>query len=304
MKIAFFGDVHGCVLHALAAAVTLARRRAIQLDAVVQVGDLGAYPGPERWDEPSRRFGADHPAQGDFFRLLNPSARLAESVRLALQQIPPFLFVSGNHEDHQWLADLHDAGAAPVTAVDPLGAYHHVACGHITDVAGQRTAFLGKIEWPESMDFDDDAYTRLLTADPGSVDILVTHDGPFGMSSWRGTTQGSRKLTELLERLQPRLHISGHYHHQNGPRRYGATTSYALGQLVGPKVDRWDSRPVNPRQQITPGSIGLLDTRTYAFEYIHDPWLADVHGDRLDLSALVATAHREAGPRKPSAGRS
>ncbi|TDC73701.1 hypothetical protein [Actinomadura sp. 7K507] len=70
---------------------------------------------------------------------------------------------------------------------------------------------------------------------------MVTHDGPHGMSSWRGTTQGSRKLTELLERLQPRLHVSG-----------------------------------------------LLDTRTYDFEYVHDPWLADIHGDQLDLAGLIA----------------
>ncbi|WP_433180786.1 metallophosphoesterase family protein [Actinoallomurus sp. CA-150999] len=290
MKIAFFGDVHGCVLHALGAAVMLARHRAVELDAVIQVGDLGAFPAPERWDESSHRFGADNPAQGDFFRLLDPQPRLAGGVRLALQQIPPFLFLSGNHEDHQWLAGLHNASAAAVTPVDPLGAYHHVTCGHITDVAGQRIAFLGKIECPDSMDFDHDAYTRLLTIEPGSVDILVTHDGPYGMSSWRGITQGSRKLSKLIERLQPRLHISGHYHHENGPRHYGATTSYALGQLVRPKVDIRDSQPVNPRQQITPGSIGLLDTRTYAFEYIHDPWLADIHGDQIDLPALVTVS--------------
>ncbi|GAA4632955.1 hypothetical protein GCM10023196_068560 [Actinoallomurus vinaceus] len=287
MKVAFFGDVHGCVLHALGAAVTLARHRGIQLDAVIQVGDLGAFPSPERWDEASRRFGADNPAQSDFFRLLAPSPRLAEGVRLALREIPPFLFVSGNHEDHQWLAGLHHAADSPVTPVDPLGAYRHVTCGHITEVAGQRVAFLGKIEWPGSMDFDDDAYTRLLALEPGSVDILVTHDGPYGMSSWRGTTQGSRKLTELIERLQPRLHISGHYHHQNGPRHYGATTSYALGLLVGPKVNIRDSTSVNPRQQVTPGSIGLLDTRTDEFEYVHDPWLADIHGEHLDLATLL-----------------
>ncbi|WP_237107441.1 hypothetical protein [Nonomuraea sp. MG754425] len=38
MKIAFFGDVHGCVVHALAGAVMLARREAVELDAVIQGG--------------------------------------------------------------------------------------------------------------------------------------------------------------------------------------------------------------------------------------------------------------------------
>lgn len=289
MKIAFLGDVHGCVLHALGAAVLLQRRRAIRLDAVIQVGDLGAYPSPERWDEDGHRFGVANPAQGDFFRLLAPPPRLAEAVRLALGQVPAVRFVGGNHEDHAWLATRHRTAAAAVAPVDPLGAYHHVACGHTLELAGQRVAFLGRIEAAEwGMDLDPDAYTRLLAADPGSVDLLVTHDGPSGMAHWGGTVQGSAKLSRLIGRLRPRLHVSGHYHHQNGPRRYGPTVSYALAQLVPPKAAGPTAEPGNPRQRVAAGSIGLLDTETYAFEYLHDPWLADVHGDDLDLLALVA----------------
>ncbi|GAA2410085.1 hypothetical protein GCM10010191_18480 [Actinomadura vinacea] len=293
MKIAFFGDVHGCVLHALGAAVMLSTRRGIRLDALVQVGDLGAFPTPERMDEPSRRFGAKNPAQGDFFRLLAPTPRLIEGVRLALGQVPPFLFVSGNHEDHDWLAGLHreDGQAHEPVAVDPLGSHRHVECGTVLDVAGQRTAFLGLIEAPGSMDFDPEAYERLMAAEPGSVDILVTHEGPYGLGEYRGRVLGSAKLTTLVEHLQPRLHVSGHYHHENGPRHYGPTTSYALNQLVKSKTNR-DAAPVNPRQEVMRGSIGLLDTETFAFEYVHDPWLTEVHGDDLDLAALVGSAAR------------
>ncbi|SEG95772.1 Predicted phosphoesterase [Nonomuraea solani] len=290
MKIAFVGDVHGCVLHALGAAVLLQDRRGIRLDAVIQVGDLGAYPSAERFDESSRRFGRDHPAQGDFFRLLDPSPSFAEGVRLALGKIPSVLFVSGNHEDHDWLASLHEAAGAEVVPVDPLGAYRHVACGNVVEVAGQRVAFLGLIEVPGKMDLDESAYARLTAVEPGGVDILVTHDGPYGMSrDRRGNVQGSPKLTRLIEHLRPRLHVSGHYHHPNGPRRYGRTTSYALAQLVRPKITRWEPEPVNPGQRVTAGSIGLLDTETGGFEYIEDEWLADVKGDALDLAGLIAT---------------
>ncbi|GAA0994504.1 hypothetical protein GCM10009555_087110 [Acrocarpospora macrocephala] len=291
MKVAFFGDVHGYVLHALGAAVMLQNRRGITLDALIQVGDLGAFPSPERWDEPSRRFGANSPAQGDFFRLLDPSPHLAEGVRLALAGLPPFLFVSGNHEDHEWLATLHQASATDVTPVDPLAAYHHVACGQILDLAGQRVGFLGMVDMPGKMDFDPDAYAHFLTAEPGSVDILITHEGPYGMSrNVHGHVQGSAKLTKLIEHLQPRLHVSGHYHHENGHRHYGRTISYALAQLVPPKITRWDPNPVNPQQQVAPGSIALLDTDTGTFDYIHDPWLAEISGDDLDLAKLVATS--------------
>ncbi|QXJ20721.1 metallophosphoesterase [Actinomadura graeca] len=289
MKVAFVGDVHGCVVHALGAVVLLQRHRRIQLDAVVQVGDLGAYPSPGRWDDSSRRYGAEHPAQGDFFRLLDGDPRVAESVRRALDEVPPVLFLSGNHEDHDWLAWLHETSGAAVTPVDPLSAYHHVACGHVADVGGLRTAFLGMIELPGHMDFDPGAYGALMAAEPGSVDVLVTHEGPYGMSNDRnGNVQGSAKLSVLIERLQPSLHVGGHYHHENGPRRYGRTLSYALGQLVEPKVSRWDPVRDNPEQRVMRGSVGLLDTETLGFEYVRDDWLADLSGDELDLSGLLA----------------
>ena len=170
--------------------------------------------------------------------------------------------------------------------MDPLGAFRHVACGNVIEVAGQRTAFLGRIE-SDRMDYDQAAYDRLLAAEPGSVDILITHDGPYGLSEHRGMVQGSAKLSALIEHLQPRLHVGGHYHHQNGPRRYGTTLSYALADLVGAKTDHRTSEPINPRQQVKPGSIGILDTDTYDFEYVHDAWLAEVSGDDLDLAGLL-----------------
>lgn len=292
MRIAFVGDVHGCVRHALGAAVMLQVRRGVRLDAVVQVGDLGAFPSPERYDESTRRYARDHPAQGDFVQLLDPAPEFADGVRAALAHVPPVRFVSGNHEDHAWLAQLHDAARADVVPVDPLGAYRHVACGTVVEIAGQRVAFLGMIELPGKMDLDDTAYARLTALRPGDVDILVTHDGPYGMSvDRRGGTQGSPRLTRLITHLQPRLHVSGHYHHPNGPRRYGTTTSYALAQLVAPKTARWADGKVNPRQHVTPGSIGLLDTETGEFAYVEDAWLTEVHGDAVDLAGLVGAAH-------------
>jgi Icc-related predicted phosphoesterase len=294
VKVAFIGDVHGCVLHALGSMLMLQRRRGIRLDAVVQVGDLGAYPSADRFDAPSRRFIADSPAQGDFFRLLDPTPELASHVRATLELVPPVLFVAGNHEDHEWLAKLHEAArGAEIVAVDPLGAFSHVACGSIVELAGLRTAFLGLIE-SDDMDFDPDAYAALWAADPGSVDLLVTHEGPYGLSyDRRGRLQGSAKLTRLIERLQPPLHISGHIHRANGPRRYGATTSYALAQLVGPKATRFQPEGVNPAQRVAEGSVGVLDTATLEFEYLRDGWLGEVCGDEVDLGEILRAVGTE-----------
>jgi Icc-related predicted phosphoesterase len=287
MLIAFLGDVHGRVLHALGALAALQNHRGIRLDAAIQVGDLGAFPTPERMDEPSRRFASENPAERDFFRLLNPSPELASAVRSVLERVPPILFVSGNHEDFAWLATLHTAAGAAVVPVDPLGAFHHIECGHQLTVAGQRIAALGLIEEPAKLDLDPTAHASLLAAEPGTVDILITHEGPYGMcEDWRGKPMGSPKLAALIDQLQPRLHVSGHYHHENGPRHYGRTHSYALAELVYPKTNRRRPEQANPDQRLIPGSIGLLDTDTYAFEYLHDDWLTEVRGDDIDLGQL------------------
>lgn len=81
------------------------------------------------------------------------------------------------------------------------------------------------------------------------------------MAIWEGTTQRSMKLTELIDEMQPSVHVHGHYHHVNGPRRYGRTRSYGLAQLV-PPLDR------NPEQRVVDGSIGILDTTTLEFTYV------------------------------------
>jgi Icc-related predicted phosphoesterase len=243
VKIAFIGDVHGCVLHALGVLVALQRHRGIRLDAAIQVGDLGAYPTAERMDDPSRRFAAENPAQGDFFRLLDPSPELSSAVRGALEQAPPVLFVSGNHEDFDWLARLHQAHGASVVAVDPLGAIRHAECGHLAVVAGQRVAFLGRIESPGYMDLEAAAYASLLATEPGSVDILVTHDGPYGLcQDGRGRTEGSAKLARLVAHLQPRFHVSGHYHH---PKRPAPLRPHPLLRPIPACLPK--SEPVAPR---------------------------------------------------------
>lgn len=241
MRIAFLGDVHGCVRHAAAAVRTL------DVDLAIQVGDLGAYPSYSDLPAEDREFVDTNPAQGDIFRLLDGSLTLDLDV--------PILFVTGNHDNADWLRSLHHGqGVAPI---DPLGAFAHVACGTVLEVANLRFGFLGGIEAPEwGLDIDLAAAASL-----GGIDVLVTHDGPYGLATWEGKIQGSAKLTQVIDEVQPRLHVHGHYHHVNGPRTYGRTTSYGLAQLV-PPVDR------NPDQHVADGSIGILDSVTLEFAYV------------------------------------
>jgi Icc-related predicted phosphoesterase len=288
MRIAFVGDVHGCALHALGALVGWQTHTESSLDAVIQVGDLGAFPSEAAWAPSDHHYARDNPAQRDLFRVLAPDQDLRATLEAVLEVLgTPVLFVSGNHEDHTWLAGLHH-DAEPVVPIDPVGVFHHVADGSLLELAGLRIGFLGRIEAPGYMEFDPVAYDRLQNLPQGSVDVLVTHDGPYGLATnWRGTVSGSPMVTELLERLQPRWHIGGHYHHINGPRLYGATVSYALAGLVNPRVNRFSGKSINPTARVTPGALGVLDTEGTTFSYVTEDWLADVAGTSFDLAGYL-----------------
>lgn len=291
MLIAFIGDVHGCVLHAMSAVLALEHHENRRLDVVVQVGDFGAFPSPDRLQPVDKAYVAANPAQGDVFRLLHPPAELVEPLQRFREHLTrPVMVVSGNHEDHAWLAERHRAaGGATAVAIDDFGIFEHVADAVAIEIGGVRLGFLGRIDAPGfAYDFDRPALEVMIDLEPGSIDVLVTHDGPYGLSTnWGGKVQGSRALTRLLEHLQPRLHVSGHYHHVNGPRTYGTTTSFALANLVDAKSKRYRVEPVNPRQRVSPGSIGVLDTESWEFRYVTEGWLEDICGDDIDLGAAL-----------------
>ncbi len=290
MLIVFIGDIHGCVLHAMAALLRLERAEGRRPGAVVQVGDFGAFPGPDRLEPVDREYMTLSPAQGDVFRLLDPPPSLAPALRQFRDRLTrPVVVVSGNHEDHDWLDQRRREAGAGRVPIDSFGIFEHAPDGSIVEFDGVAMAVFGRIDAPSTRyHFDPDALDALLALEPGAVDILVTHDGPYGMSTnWRGDIQGSQAITDLIASLQPRLHVSGHYHHINGPRVYGATTSYALANLVPPTRRRHGAEPLNPDQRVAPGSLGVLDTETWTFRYVTDAWLDDIQGDDIDLASAL-----------------
>ena len=48
MFLAFVGDVHGCVRHAMTAVLALQHHERHPLDLIIQIGDVGAFPSPDR----------------------------------------------------------------------------------------------------------------------------------------------------------------------------------------------------------------------------------------------------------------
>lgn len=270
MKIAFVGDIHGRIFHTLAVLTEWQQQNKEKLDLIIQVGDLGAFPEPDE-EMKNTRFVLEDPTELDFSRYINAKGKTAESILYTREKhINRIYFIRGNHDDFNWLNSTSHVSENGIVDVDPFGILHYVTDGTIQSHGELSIAFLGGIETEqtEPKSIDTNAYKKLMQMDPGVIDILITHDAPYGIStSFTGKTQGSPLVSELIKKMQPRYLIAGHYHHMNGPTNYGKTTYLGLNILI-PPLRRDELRKVQP------GSLAILDTAKDTLQFVTAEWLS------------------------------
>jgi hypothetical protein len=271
--IGFLGDLHGRALDGLVILLEWQRRSGRRFDLVVQVGDLGE-PNPDP-DAPHARI---DPGELDLGRLLGATGRRADSLRRARSLLPgPIGFVRGNHEDFAWLRGLGPDGAA-----DRFDLFRYVRDGTLEERGRLRIAYLGGVE-EESGDpsIDRAAYERLVALGPGRIDLLVSHQGPYGSSvGYRGDVHGSPAISRLVERLEPRWQVAGHAHVVHGPRAFGRTTYLGLDGVVA--SPRWYPEKTG----FQPGGLAVLDTEAEQLRPVLDDWL-EASDRRADFDAFV-----------------
>jgi len=132
-------------------------------------------------------------------------------------------------------------------------------------VRALRIGFLGDIEEPES------GHDINMTAAAGlrGVDVLVTHNGPYGLGNMARQDPRLGKVGTVDRRASPAAPRARPLPPSQRSRRYGPTTSYGLAQLV-PPLDH------NPNQEIGKGSVDILDTTTLVFDYVPAERTAEV----------------------------
>lgn len=272
MLIGFIGDMHGRVFHAIAAVATWQMQTGRRFDMLVQVGDLGAFPDLDRADAATRRYFAADPAEADFYRLLESEGEQANRlVCLRRQFIGPIYFVRGNHEDFAWLHQLPVDKTSRTAQVDPFDLFRYVPDGTILPFGDLRIAFLGGVEErTDEAAIDREAYQSLMDRGRAAIDILVTHQGPYGTSvGYRGDIHGSPLISALIGQIQPAFHIAGHAHQLSGPRAFGPTTYLGLSGLVESPIWHPESRGLQP------GCLAVLDTESFSIWPVTDPWLSE-----------------------------
>lgn len=242
-EVLLLGDVHGSNGWLRVAARTA---HALGITKILQLGDFGFWP---------------HYASGKEFL-----DRGRDSMRRYGCEA---WWVDGNHENHDWLdAQPHDEDG--FWRLDNL---IHIGRGARWEWAGR--TFLGcggaySIDKPYRREGESWWAGETITegdierCGTEKVDVLVTHDAPWGTPNVIGpgtvgdkddypeSAANRKRVAAIAQRTQPSLIVHGHYHHRNTALYEGARVEGlgrdgdALGSIAVLNLDDLSVTNVNP----------------------------------------------------------
>jgi Icc-related predicted phosphoesterase len=159
---------------------------------------------------------------------------------------------------------LFDAGN---TYIDPYRMIRHLRSGEVVTIEQGKERVhvrgLGGIAWGSRglksdcrKYFTDEECLCLLDMKPGSVDILLFHDTPEGYGLANVPNSGAAGVTLIIEHLQPRFAFYGHYGNPPEPLYINRTLCVGMNNSRALRL---------PRRK---GAMGIVDTRTWTFEFV------------------------------------
>ncbi len=264
-----FGDLHGRVLPAFKLAQAWAREHDVALAGLLQVGDLGYFPDPSRYDKATLKYAEKDALERGACLIAEPSEE-ADAV-FAEEHCPPGMwFTAGNHEDYEQLKHW-ERGAGRWADSFVVDAYCKVRCirdGHVAELpGGLRVGALWGIGDRVQRRIPPGARIshRSTTALSGArLDVLLTHESPLDAVH---ANSGDDRIDTIIRCAQPAFAFFGHYH-PTGCRvegDYGRTHVYHLCHL-------------ELKSRAEEGSVGVLtwDGSGGDFTYLDPAWLRTV----------------------------
>jgi hypothetical protein len=267
-----FGDLHGRVLPAFKLAQAWSREHGVVLAGLLQVGDLGYFPGPCRFDKATKRHAERDSLECGVQLVAQPSAE-ADAVFAEEPCAGAMWFTAGNHEDYESLKEWERGAGrrADSFVVDAYAKVHCIRDGHVAELpGGLRVGALWGIDdraprarerIPPRGRIRRRGTTALSCA---RFDVLLTHESPRDAIL---TDSGSEDIGAVIRCAGPAFAFFGHYH-RTGRRvegDFGATRVYHLSHL-------------DLRSRAEEGSVGALtwDGGAGEFAYLDPAWLRTV----------------------------
>jgi hypothetical protein len=267
-----FGDLHGRVLPAFKLAQAWSREHDVALAGLLQVGDLGYFPDPSRFDKATRRH-AGKDALEDGVRHVAQPSEIADAVFADERSPEAMWFTAGNHEDYELLAEWERGAGRGANSfvVDAYGKLRCIRNGHVAQLpGGLRVGALWGID-----DLAPKARRRIppggritnlgtLALSGASMDVLLTHESPRDAIL---PDSGSEAIGSIIHNARPPFAFFGHYHSAGRQVEgdFASTRVYHLSHL------ELDSRA-------EAGSVGVLtwDGSKGDFAYLEATWLRTV----------------------------
>lgn len=254
MIIAVFGDVHGNLPGMYDLAQNWQRQQKQQIDLVLQTGDLGLWRSFDEMDRPTRK------------HLHNDTAELASAAYLSGDKTAPIhtWFAHGNHDNFSLLADRVGR------AVDPAGKITFLAPGSVRDFRkGSEiltVAALGGMEYrfgkyPIPSDERVQKYLHPpslenLRKESPKADVLLLHDAPLNKGLRNKFPTGSKRITDLIQAMQPRFAFYGHYDDPPDPFYIGSTLCAGTNLARAKRIPNRD------------GAMAILRTDNWEFHFV------------------------------------
>lgn len=204
MIIFLAGAIHGQLDAFYERVAEIETTMGLAADWIIQTGNLGVWPNPERMDAPTRKRGSP----SDFSNRYHG--------RISVPR--PTLFVAGKHEDHKWLKLKMHCGE-----MELLPGLHWLVNGYRTLIGDSREQLsvvgLGKVYSPAAYAQKPEAkrksghYTRhevRKACSHGPTDIVLTHEAPAG-EVIGGIRSEAKGINNICFATRPKLLVHSHY---------------------------------------------------------------------------------------------
>lgn len=235
-----FGDLHGRILPAFRLALAWARDHGLAVTGLLQVGDLGYFPDPQRLDKATVRHAQNDPLELGTSLVTEPNP-LADDTFYGEEEPPAGLwFTAGNHEDFEALKN-RDKGTGRKTNSFVVDYYGRVRCirdGHVEMLPGSlrvgavwgidSVAPRARRNGPSEARIREKSALHLICS---PFDVLLTHDSPRD-AVLMGS--GSEEIGDVIRSAKPAFAFFGHYggKAQQIEDDFGATQVYHLSGLT------------------------------------------------------------------------
>jgi Icc-related predicted phosphoesterase len=216
-RIAVFADVHGKVLLPFLMVKEFAEEYGESIDAILQCGDVGAFPDPEKLDKATLKHAKNNRDELGFFDDFTTPNDHTEAF---LKRLDVDMYcVRGNHEDHDFLDELEQRAGENAWAF-PIDCYKRIfmlksgvvmpfrVFGNTLNVLGiGRTGDRkNRTEGRFIQDYERERIAEIIRQKP-HIHVLLTHDTAQDMTE---QGYGMKELRTVLDELVPEVHFFGH----------------------------------------------------------------------------------------------